>query len=290
MAPGSYCGKGPGGAYDPQSNVPMPLPEDLDGEVPVFDDAEFCSSWEQLIATETEGGAGPPEARALLKDLVEDNFHFVDFLDPAHCAAFEAVSRVLEEINVAMRALEDPPRPPDTALRRARHVDPYEEDLREQMPAEFRLIDGVRERLRREGCDAKMPMNINTYYPAPLSEENSIWSIAPHIDGPTTTPGGRETSTRGPENRLCLEVGGEGVLVVGLMVVASNGFALRPRVLAYVTVKLAPRDGYRLTEVMAGRVTVAARKRGMAMDAIRVVHGVFAVDSRRVLVNITSRV
>ena len=41
--------------------------------------------------------------------------------------------------------------------------------------------------------------------------------------------------------------------------------------LAYVTVPLAPGAGYRLTEVMAGRVTVAARKRGMAMDAIRVV-------------------
>lgn len=269
----------------------MPLPQHLVGSVPLFAANRFThtkSSWNSLVsATIDAGEGGDAEGRALLRSLIKEDFLFPGLVDGRTCRAFDDAAQALEAINVAERARKKRPLPPDARNRRARKLVKWEREVREAVE-DFKLIDKVREQIRCPGSSAKMPMNFVSYFPASCG---SIWEggIEPHIDGPTTTPGGRER-IREPENRVCVQAVGRGVLVLGLMVCSQSGHAISGPVLAYVTVELKAGDVYRLTEVLAGRVTVAARARGLNLDAVRVVHGVLGVSSRRLLVNISARV
>ena len=155
------------------------------------------------------------------------------------------------------------------------------------------MIDDVRRKLR--GDDGTATCELVTYLPAP-KEKRGLWlgGTQPHIDGLKTTKKLRECYDRPAENRFCGVVYGEGILVIGLQVVATDGHALdasnHKSILAFITFKLQAGDAYVLTEELAGRISVAARARGLHCDAVRVVHGVFAVAAKRVLVNITARI
>ena len=69
-----------------------------------------------------------------------------------------------------------------------------------------------------EGTQFRMTRMSNRRLSFPASS-SSIWEggIEPHIDGPTTTRGGRER-IREPESRVCVQAVGRGVLVLGLEV------------------------------------------------------------------------
>ena len=280
----------------------MPVPPHLRGldgtpNVPVFAASEFRGGWKAwygIMQSDTVqeaegavGGSRAPGASRLLRGLVEGMVK-KGTVDSETCRAYDAQAHKLEEI-MDNKRVADGGAPCKDPTRRL-YVDAHRDELAE-LPG-YNLTR-IFERPIRERPGSRTVTQIMTYRPPDRPLRSGLWEggMAPHIDGPTTSPGLREKA-REPENRACFQVAGDGVLVVGLQVVNEDGFAAEKDggILCYIEIPISQGDSYVLTEKLAGRMTVAARARGGDFDAVRVVHGVRGVSARRALVTITSRI